>query len=202
MRKHSTGKEQKRHWVGTIQLGHHDKEVRDSGDEEAQVDLLVEAWNEAGTVPGLRYMTGQLERGKESGRIHLQVYAEFEQSLRESQVEKRIPGAWDFRVGTRAEARAYPRKADTRLEGWNDVGPWEHGEWKPDRRMEADARPKARALDYIVRMGLSPREIAVIDPECYFTHHRAITELYRALMLAGQIEPEANDCPWQEREEE
>jgi len=39
----------------------------------------------------------------------------------------------------------------------------------------------ARALHYITKEGLTPSEIAVIDPECYFTFHHSIRALWDAL---------------------
>lgn len=47
---------------------------------------------------------------------------------------------------------------------------------------------KQRALNYIVKDGLRPAEIARIDPEVYFTHHRAITELWQALRFGEEPE--------------
>lgn len=170
------GGTQKRHWVATVHFAH--LGLDDTHGEEEFTSALREVWNGLDRDTRLRYACGQLERG-DGGRLHAQVYCEFTQSLRRTQVEKVLPGHLEPRTGTRQQARDYCRKADTRVAALADLG-----EWRAERGDDGFGKgigPKARALQMVVQEGMTPREIAAQDPEAYFTFHRAINELYRAL---------------------
>jgi len=86
---------------------------------------------------------------------------------------------------TRTKCRDYCRKVSDdksqKVAALPDLG-----EWRPERgdgstSSTGEPGPKARALQYVVKDGLSPAEIARLDPECYFTFHHAIKALYLAL---------------------
>jgi hypothetical protein len=49
--------------------------------------------------------------------------------------------------------------------------------------------PKQRALQYLIK-GMTPKDIAHIYPDVYFTHHRAINELYNATLGHFRLEEE------------
>jgi hypothetical protein len=164
--------EQKRHWVGTVQLKHLESE-----EEEDFFEDLESAWADLGSDTRIKYACGQFERG-ELGTLHGQVYIEFEKSVRVTQVVKALPGHWESRRGSRTAAKDYCTKSESRVEALPDIG-----EWRAERSGGGvmELGPKARALDYIVRQGLTPAEVAVEDPACYFTFHTAIKALYEAM---------------------
>lgn len=184
MKKHGTGKEQKRHWVITIHMNHLLPE-KEEYDEHRAENLFEEFLDyvHAGSIAGLSYARGQMEIGDLTNRLHLQCYFEFSENLRELQVIKRLglnpysssaaQRKWiDFRVGTKESVVKYVTKTDSRagLE-------FKFGECHVTK-VAPENRPKTRALMYIIQEGLTPAEIAILDPECYFTHYAAINALY------------------------
>ncbi len=75
-------------------------------------------------VPKIRYSIFQLESG-ENGTPHYQGYVEYDSSQRYSYFHTKVVKCHvEKRRGTRAQAREYCRKEDTRIDG-----PWESGEW-------------------------------------------------------------------------
>lgn len=158
---------QKRHWVGTVNGGH-------------MPEGHGAWWEDLKRSPGLRYAVCQLEQSPATGNIHLQVYTEWTKSLRISELLSRTSAHWEPRRGSRTEARDYCRLAHYHGESKGRIdGPWEIGEWRPEGTVTDDMTPKQRALQYLFK-GMTPKDIAHIYPDVYFTHHRAINELYNA----------------------
>ena len=58
----------------------------------------------------------------------------------------------------------------------------EIGEWRAAK--QSGVSPKQRALDYLTK-GFVPADILRMDPEVYFTHHRAIEAVYNLMEKAG-----------------
>lgn len=181
-----TGDEQKRHWMVTIHMRRIEGIDEEYSDQRAEMlfDEYLDNLHE-GKITGLTFAKGQMET-TDSGKLHLQVYCEFQTSLRAKQVATRlglktsnlIPtratgGHWiDYRRGTKEAACKYVSKTDSR------VGlEFSWGTMKLDK-VSPEARPKTRALAYLINDGLSPAEIAILDPEAYFTHYAAINALY------------------------
>ena len=71
-----------------------------------------------------KYAVGQLERGSETGRLHLQYFVQMERSRRLAHMRTVIcdRSHWEPMYRSVAQARAYATKEDTRVEG-----PWEFG---------------------------------------------------------------------------
>lgn len=156
---------QKRHWIGTIHAGH----------LEHSTDTFYDWWQVLESAPGLIYACGQIEEG-DSGTMHIQVYTEWQTSLRRSEVVKRAGnGHWEARRGTRTDARTYCRKSDTRIERLG-----EYGKWRPDVKSDPLASPKKLAIKWLME-GLTPVEICEKDPNVFFTHHRSILETWKML---------------------
>lgn len=172
---------QRRHWIHTIHFRH--LGVVD-GDEEAFHKAFGELWIELEKDTRLRYAGGQIERGEE-GRLHAQVYTEWKESLRIKQVTKAVPSHVEPREGTRTQARDYCRKSEGRECAMPDLGQW-RAERGNDTFGNNDG-PKKRALRLVTERGLDPIQIAVEDPEAYFTFSTAIHRLYEALKLAGAL---------------
>jgi len=161
---------QKRHWLGTVWPGH----------LEFSTDTFHDWWCTLQAAPGLAYAIAQVEESDE-GKLHIQVYTEWKQSVRRSEVAKRAGNAhWEPRRGTRTEARDYCRKKDSRVE---KLG--EFGTWRPDVASDPTESPKNRALKMLME-GLTPQQICAVDPNVFFTHHRSIIETWKMLQLVQQ----------------
>lgn len=171
---------QRRHWGMTVQHGHLNNPVEsDDGiaseiEEEAFEVAMKLWWQELGDAPGLAYAVGQIERCETSGRLHGQIYTEWKSPIRGKTLANRYPASMKPRWASRDVCRAYHKKSETRVA---KLG--EFGEWRADK-VAGTQSPKQRAIQYIVKDGLGARDIAAIDPECYFTHHRSINELLTA----------------------
>lgn len=179
--------EQRRHWLSTIWPKHLGAE----NDEQFGV-LVCELWKQLDQDTRLKYACGQFERGEEGG-LHVQVYTEWNTSLRRSQVLKVLPSHSEARQGTRSQARDYCRKSEGREGALPDLGEWraERG----DDTFGASLGPKARALELITKQGLTPMEISVEDPEAYFTFSTAIHRLYEMLKVAGALPQRSEVLP-------
>lgn len=174
--------QQKRHWVGTMWPKHID--LDDDCSEEEIIAGYQREWDILENTPNLRYLGGQIERA-DTGRLHIQFYAEFSKSYRRNEVLRSISANVEARKGTRDEARKYCR---SKMYKGKDKGRIlllpEWGEW----RVEASAKvsPKQRALN-MLKQGFSPEQILQHDPDVYFTHYRAIEATYGLLIKSGII---------------
>lgn len=99
------------HWLWTLNNPNNDETV-------------IDIENIFYTCQQVKYTVFQLEQGEE-GTYHFQGYTELARNQRLSFVRQLLPRAhWEPRRGTRAQAREYCMKEDTRIEG-----PWVIGEW-------------------------------------------------------------------------
>lgn len=93
----------------------------------------TETWDLPDIVPaGLQYCVWQYEKCPETGRLHIQGYAEFLKPQRVAGA-RRILGLpqsthFEARLGTKEDARKYCMKEETRV-----LGPFERGVWNPAR---------------------------------------------------------------------
>ena len=167
-----TMNQQKRHWISTVWPKHIGLDELDS--EAEIIGAYQKFWAELRLAPGLRYACGQIEQS-DTGALHIQAYTEWAQSKRLKEVYKIFPSNLEFRRGSRDDARKYCTKTDSRVEGLPEIGKW---------RKEKATQPsqKNRALAYL-RQGMNPSEICAVDPECYFTHYRAIIAVYTSTLV-------------------
>ena len=93
---------QRRHWLCTVFAGHVENEALENFDEW---------WSQLCDLPGLRYAVGQVEKSPSTGKLHIQGYTEWTSSLRPSELATRLQAHWEFRRGSRSEARDYCRLA-------------------------------------------------------------------------------------------
>ena len=174
--------QQKRHWCGTMWPNHIG--IDDDCSEEEIIAGFQREWDILENTPNLRYLGGQIERA-DTGRLHVQFYAEFSKSYRRNEVLRSISANVEPRKGSRDEARKYCR---SKMYKGKDKGRIlllpEWGEW----RVEASAKvsPKQRALS-MIKQGFSPEQILQHDPDVYFTHYRAIEATYGLMQKAGII---------------
>lgn len=127
---------------------------------------------------GITYGVCQLERGKDTGKLHLQGYLEFKNPKRFSTIKSYMEGAHIERVkGSQQQNITYCKKEDTRVDG-----PWEYGEPKEQGRdaalKEFDTElKKQRCIADIVR---DNQRMAI----CYVNHNRGLEklqEIYQAI---------------------
>lgn len=178
-------KKQRRHWGMTVHYGHLGLDALQNSEEEFTT-AIIDWWQELCESPALRYAVGQIERTKE-GLLHGQVYTEWHDKIRGRTLVRRHQSSVKPRWADRDVCRDYHRKSETRVA---PLGEW--GDWR-EESIVGEMSPKQRALQYIIRDGLKPVEIAALDPDVYFTHHRAINELHKALTMAEQYENDRRD---------
>lgn len=158
---------QKRHWMGTVQLGH----------LEHHTDTFMDWWEVCQNAPDLVYAIAQIEEA-ETGTLHIQVYTEWKTSLRRNEVIRRAGnGHWEPRRGSRTQCRDYCRKKDSRVE---KLG--EFGQWRADIVSNPVESPKAQAIKWLME-GMTPAEICAKSPEVFFTHHRSILETWKMIQV-------------------
>lgn len=162
-------------------------------------NLCFTAWNTEmnlfDDVPSyVLYAVYQREKAPETGRLHLQGYAEFNNGIKLARIK-----AWlgndthlEKRKGTRDQARNYCMKPDSRDDG--DAGPWEHGEFgdkQQGKRKDIDD-----AVECAIQHGL--RECAQQFPGTYAKYFKGIA----AVVAATKERPSDKDFeprPWQSK---
>lgn len=149
-------------WCVTIQLGHClDKIDEKHGDSDALEEAGVRYLMDLKLVHGnVQYSCWQVERGAGSdtgaGRVHVQGYVELKRGRNLEWCKQQIhDGHWKQRFGTQAQAIAYCKKDDTRVEGG---GPHEYGEPK--------AQGKRNDLVKVAEMVKSGASFEAILDEC------------------------------------
>ena len=172
--------EQKRHWLLTV----HDEHLKKWNvvkDEFHDPHSCVQFEQIFAETKAVRYACGQTEACPQTGKIHQQIYVEFKDSLRLSQVVKLFPSHAEPRLGTRTDAREYcmMETYNGKSKGKVAHSEWQCGTWRQDVEGRTMTQKK-RILQYICEQGMTPVDIALQDPEAYFTHWRSIDALYNA----------------------
>lgn len=69
-------------------------------------------------LPHIRHAVWQVERAPTTGRLHLQMYAEFRSPVRPHAIQRHFPGAHvEESKGSYEQNKAYCTKEETRVEG-------------------------------------------------------------------------------------
>jgi len=143
-----------------------------------------------------KYCVYQMENGEQTGYLHYQLYVELKSTQRITAVKKmfRIPSAHvEIRQGSRAEAREYCMKAETRVPpsvitygngqtALVSYGPFEYGKWT--------GQGHRSDLDIMGRMageGRRDREIFEAAPGSYMRYYKGVD---RVRLLDVIDEPE------------
>ena len=167
---------QRRLFIHTVHKKHlGDAEMSD----ETFVDTMGKVFGSLTEDQRLRYVVGQFEICPDSGRLHGQLYSEWRKSLRITDIVKVLPSHVEMKSknSNRTECKAYATKEASRAKQ-GLIG--EFGEWRPEEVKVVAPKQKEIALDMLVRLGLTPEEIALQAPEVYFTHYHAIQSLFNA----------------------
>ena len=122
-----------------------------------------------------KYICGQLERGEETGRLHLQFMVQFDRSKRLNGVRAAISeqAHWEPVHGSTVQCKAYVTKEATRV-----AGPWEYG--------ALAAAGKRRGLDEAVdsvKAGVPLHEVAAEYSLAWVSHGKGLTSLRQMLKL-------------------
>lgn len=121
----------------------------------------------------LRYLTWQLELGQQL-TPHLQMYFEFNQPIRRSQIYKILgSGHLEPRRGTREQARDYCQKEETRLDG-----PWTLGTWN---EVGQGCRTDLLHVQKLIQQGESELYIANNNFNTWVRNYKALREYRRIL---------------------
>ena len=128
-----------------------------------------------------KYAVGQLERGSETGRLHLQYFVQMERSRRLAHMRTVIcdRSHWEPMYGSVAQARAYATKEDTRVEG-----PWEFGLMSSVGKR----RGLEEAVD-CVKAGMALSKVAEEFSLAWVAHGRGLTSLRQQLKLDADRRP-------------
>lgn len=154
---------QARRWCGTLNCE----------DSSLNFGELVKKISE---TDGVEYIIAQVERGHETGRLHLQFYLQLSRSQRLNWLKAKISEQAHFEKarGSVEENRKYCMKEDTRVEG-----PWEYGAYAK--------QGQTRGLEQIAEMikgGANLKEIADEFPAAFIRHHRGL-EAYKRVQAEG-----------------
>ena len=122
-----------------------------------------------------KYICGQLERGEDTGRLHLQFMVQFDRSKRLNGVRAAISeqAHWEPVHGSTIQCKAYVTKEATRV-----AGPWEYG--------ALAAAGKRRGLDEAVdsvKAGVPLHEVAAEYSLAWVSHGKGLTSLRQMLKL-------------------
>ncbi len=139
---------QRRHWMFTI-------------NNPTLTPTLISSTFEA--IADFRYLVFQIEAGEE-GTPHAQGYVEFSRAKRMTALKKVLSRAhWEYRRGTRAQARNYCMKEETRVSG-----PYETGEWVEQGAEHGNgggARSDLAAFRDNIRLGKRKRDLIEDRPD-------------------------------------
>lgn len=118
-----------------------------------------------------KFVIFQLERGEESGLLHLQGYCELSAPRKFTYLKSHWPhfasAHFERRQGTAEEAIAYCQKDDTRV-----AGPWEWG-----RRAQQGQRSDLSELSSKLMAGSSVEDVALEHPNSFIRYGRGIRDL-------------------------
>jgi len=118
-------------------------------------------------LPQLKYAICQIERGGNTGRMHLQGYLEFKGDCRIGTIQRVMPSCHlERRRGTAEQARNYCLKAKTQV-----MGPWEVGVWSPK---EPGKRTDLMNLRRDLERGMDMRGVAQNHFGLFLRYRKAI----------------------------
>jgi len=124
-----------------------------------------------------RYSIAQVERGEETGRIHIQGYSEWSAPIKLITVLTKIPcllgSHFELPKGTRDQCRDYCRKEDTQVSDPVEVGEWVSG--GQGHRTDLDNFTSA------IKEGKSDYELANDWTKHFLLHGNKVTQLRAAL---------------------
>lgn len=140
-------------------------------EDETPQDWLTYQWSSGAYT----YLVGQVERAPDTGRFHIQGFAQTAQRKRLTQMKRLSDRAHWEKARDPNAARAYAMKEDTRVDG-----PWEYGAWK-----KAGRPATLEDACKLVLEGKTDEEIAKAAPMQFVRHYKGIAALRMAAKIGG-----------------
>ena len=166
---------QKTAFIFTVNLGHIDKKFDWSTISEEEIIEELEAhWQRLLEMPNLKLARGQIERN-EAGVLHINGGIKVKGVLRARTLENRW-GCWAEPARNEEAVLNYGKKQDTRVKPLDNFGVMK------SRTPKGTNNPKQEALK-MLKLGMTPKQICMVAPDVYFTHHRAINETYKMMSM-------------------
>lgn len=164
---------QKTCFIFTVNLGHIDKKFDWSELDESEIIQELELhWNRLVELPNVKLARGQIERNQE-GVLHINGGVKFQSVTRARTLENRW-GCWAEPALNEAAVMNYGKKADTRVKPLPNFGV------KVTKKPVGGRSPKQEAVRMLMS-GMTPKQICMVAPDVYFTHHRAIMETFKMM---------------------
>lgn len=165
---------QKTCFIITVNLKHICKKTDwDNTPEDEIIEELEMHWDEMCQLPNLKLARGQIERNK-NGRLHINAGLKFHRVWRARTLQNK--GRCYAEPARNEEAvMNYGKKQATRVKELPNFG-------VKKAKVKNLANPKQEALAMLMD-GMTPKQICMAAPDVYFTHHRAINETYKMMIL-------------------
>ena len=166
---------QKTAFIFTVNLGHIDKKFDwTTISEEEIIEELEAHWQRLLELPNVKLARGQIERN-ESGVLHINGGVKFAKVTRAYTLENRW-GCWAQPALNEDAVMNYGKKQETRVKPLPNFGV------KKSNKPKGGRSPKQEAIKMLMA-GLTPKQICMVAPEVYFTHHRAINETFKMMSI-------------------
>lgn len=181
-------------WTKNFNVDDFPIDIDITSEDEARMHLAHDFISNFETAfASTRYSIAQVERGEESGRIHIQGYSEWATPIRLITVLTRIPcllgSHFELPNGNRTQCRDYCRKARTQVSEPVEVGDWDAG--GQGHRSDMDGLLEA------VREGKSDHDIAMEYPKGFLLYGQKIQQL-RAALKEKPSDSAFQPKPWQQ----
>jgi len=166
---------QKTAFIFTVNLGHIDKKFDWSTLTELEIIEELEAhWQRLTELPNVQIVRGQIERNQQ-GVLHINGGVKFDKVIRARTLENRW-GCWAEPAQNYEAVMNYGKKQESRVKELPNFGV------KKNTSKKGSTNPKQEALK-MLKMGMTPKQICMVAPDVYFTHHRAINETFKMMQL-------------------
>lgn len=166
---------QKTCFIFTVNLGH--TEIPADASEDEQIEQLEQHWADLLALPNVKLARGQIERN-ENGVLHINGGVKFSGVTRAQTLMNRW-GCWADPADNEQAVLAYGKKAETRVQPLANFGS------KKAPKTLGDS-PKTIAID-LLKAGWTPAQICAVHTDIYFTHHRAINETFKMMLMGSGV---------------
>lgn len=132
---------------------------------------------------GTKYMVWQLEISPETGKAHIQGYAEFDSPYRMNRIKEILESSSahiEKRKGSRDQARNYCMKKESRI-----IGPWELGIFETGKQ---GARNDLKEISDAIKQGANFKECFEINPGACLRYPKGIDRAINVFEKKQMIE--------------
>ena len=160
--------------IFTVNLKHVDSKYDWSEmPEDEIIEELENHWADLVKFPNAVICRGQIERNK-NGTLHINGAVKFSKVIRSRTLENKW-GCWAEPARNEQAVLNYGKKLDTRVKPLPNKG---------EMKLKKDnlPTPKQEAVKMLMA-GMTPKQICMVAPDVYFTHHRAINETFKMMCM-------------------